>query len=108
LITLLPLGLALVGSAQAAGLTTVFDTSQSTFVNTNPSETPAPGVFINCVPFAREVACLDGFNDNGFVLAGSGGGSPSPDANTTTFTLVRNSNSFLPLSFKWNFKSKLI
>jgi hypothetical protein len=113
-IALLPLGFAGVGSAQAAGLTTVFDPNQWTFVNTNPAETPPAGQYTACTPSPlREQACLDGVNDNGFTLVGSGldfyNPDPSPAPNTTSLTLVRNSNPLaLPLTFKWSFDQQTV
>jgi hypothetical protein len=108
-LALLPLGFVGVGSAQAAGLTTVFDPNQWTFVNTNPAETPPAGQYTACTSSPlREQACLDGVNDNGFTLVGSGrdfyNPDPSPAPNTTSLTLVRNSNPLaLPLTFNWLF-----
>ena len=116
LIALLPLGFAGVGSAQAAGLTTVFDPSNWLLVNTNPNGTTS-GIGtgtgptnISCNPPAKENTCVSP-TDKGFSLFGYPGTITTPGTtrpNTTTLTMSSSNWRPYVMTFEWTFDPQLV
>jgi hypothetical protein len=116
-ISLLPLGLTGAGSAQAAGLTTVFDPANWVLVNTNPSGTTG-GIGtgtgptnISCNPPTKVDTCVNPSLDNGFSLFGYPGTAANvfqTRPNTTTLTLPSNNWRPYIITFNWAFDPKSV